>query len=94
MNLIRCTQEKGKYVPPVAQWREHEFELYHHKKDNNRYLPRKGDDKKRNKNKFNKDKAKNTNQNSNQNQNNASGDKKASNSNGSESSLSWKNIPG
>ena len=81
--------EQGKYVPPVEHWKDFEYDLYHHKKSHN-FVPRKGDNKRRNK-RGGKNKPKGNN-NGNQNANKASGENKPGNNKNERKS--WNDVPG
>ena len=78
--------EQGKYVPPVEHWKEHEYDLFHHKRTNN--FSRKGD-KRNNRNKNRRGRG---NKNKDDKNKEAGGDVKP-NQNKNESK-SWNGIPG
>ena len=81
----------------MDQWKDHEYELFHHKKDHDKFLPRKGDKKTGGRNNRNKNKNKNKNKNENQGANKAGGEKKPENKNDQSESVKtkvWDNLSG
>ena len=99
ITAYRCNIEKDKFVPPVDQWKDHEFELFHSKKSNSRYFSRNGDNRGRGRGRGNRNRGGRGNKNKNKEKDyyNAGGDAKNETKRNdqettqSESKKSWKN---